>query len=169
MGFILEPNKPGEDLIINGWNWRPTVALLVREGVIPAGERAERCLANGCGGGLTADEAAAAADMLSKLIATLTPRQRIRHDGSIGWTLDHQRLRWEPHDNDLWIPLVELAERGTIDEMSRMLDGAQIPYAVRHNQQGGFRILVTLPNMDAASAAIADHPGLAHVRHQAAP
>jgi hypothetical protein len=78
----------------------------------------------------------------------------------IGWTVDHRRLVWRPSDDDLWIPLAEFAERGTIDEMSRMLDDAKIPHAVRPNQLGGFRILVTLPNLDAALAAIDGHPSL---------
>ena len=60
MGFILEP-KHGDAFIINGWNWRPTISLLVREGVIPNGERAERCLGNGCGGTLSKHEALKAA------------------------------------------------------------------------------------------------------------
>ena len=78
----------------------------------------------------------------------------------IGWTVDHRQLVWRPSDDDLWIPLVEFADRGTIDEMSNMLDDAKIPHAVRQNQQGGFRILVALPDLDAASAAIEGHPSL---------
>ncbi len=83
MGFILEPNNGGDDFVINGWNWRPTVALLEREGVIPNGERAERCLANGCGGCLSSDEAIHAAEVLDKLVANLDANQRVLHDGSI--------------------------------------------------------------------------------------
>lgn len=83
MGFILEPNSGGDDFVINGWSWRPTVALLEREGVIPNGERAERCLANGCGGCLSSDEAIHAANVLDKLVANLDANQRVLHDGSI--------------------------------------------------------------------------------------
>ena len=41
-----------------------------------------------------------------------------------------------------------------------MLDNAKIPHTVRQNQQGGFRILVTLSDLDAASAGIKGHPSL---------
>ena len=128
MGFILEPNKPGEDLIINGWNWRPTVAQLVREGVIPAGERAERCLANGCGGGLTADEAAATADMLGKLIATLTPRQRIHHDGSItDAPINYEKL------------ISEWTEEDTYDHYSAKYEALKA-FAEFCRESGGFTV-----------------------------
>lgn len=83
MGFILEPNNGGDDFVINGWNWRPTVALLEREGVIPNGERAERCLANGCCGYMSSDEAIHAAEALDKRVANLDPNKRVLHDGSI--------------------------------------------------------------------------------------
>jgi len=83
---------------------------------------------------------------------------------AIAWRADHQRLLWKPSDGELWIPLVELVEGDTIGEMSRILDEAEIPHAIRDTPHGGVRILVTLPDMDAASAAIADHPALAHVQ-----
>jgi hypothetical protein len=33
MSFILVP-KEGEELQVNGWNWRPTLQLLLAAGVI---------------------------------------------------------------------------------------------------------------------------------------
>ena len=68
MTFILVPAS-GEDLVINGWNWRPTVALLVRAGILPAGKRAECCSAQGCGGYLSSAEALRA-------LLLFSPRQR---------------------------------------------------------------------------------------------
>jgi hypothetical protein len=69
--------------MINWWNWRPIVALLVRAEILPAGEREERCSANGCGGCLSDDEARRAADYLETLIAGMRPGERLLHDGGV--------------------------------------------------------------------------------------
>ena len=34
MGVILTPNSDTTDLAVNWWNWRPTVAVLHRTGVV---------------------------------------------------------------------------------------------------------------------------------------
>lgn len=83
MGFILEPNNGGGDFVINGWNWRPTISLLERLGVVPNGERSERCLGNGCGGYFSIEEAIRAADVLEEFLASLNASHRILHDGLI--------------------------------------------------------------------------------------
>lgn len=80
MAVILVPTS-GQDMMINWWNWRPTVALLVRAGILPAGERQERCLANGCGGHLSAAEALRAAEHIEGVITALKPGQRMLFDG----------------------------------------------------------------------------------------
>lgn len=77
------PNSGGDGLVINGWNWRPTIALLEREGIFPNQERVDRCLANGCGGCLSSDEALHAAEVLDELVANLDENQRLLHDGSL--------------------------------------------------------------------------------------
>jgi hypothetical protein len=82
MAVILVPIH-GEDVQINWWNWRPTVALLVRYRILPDGERADRCLANGCGGYLSEQEAKDAAEAIASLIVTIEPGQSILHDGSV--------------------------------------------------------------------------------------
>lgn len=82
MAVILVPTS-GDDLMINWWNWRPIVALLVRTGILPEGERAERCSANGCGGHLTVEEAARAAEHIECLVAAMKPGQRVLFDGEI--------------------------------------------------------------------------------------
>ena len=82
MAVILEPMS-GNDLMINWWNWRPTVALLVRAGILPDGERAERCLGNGYGGHLSENEALRAAEYLDTLLTTMKSDQRILFDGAV--------------------------------------------------------------------------------------
>ena len=61
---------------------RPTVALLVRAGILPAGEREERCLSNGCGGHLTTAEARQAAEHIDAVVLTMRPDERICSDGT---------------------------------------------------------------------------------------
>ena len=103
MSFILEPNNVGDNFVINGWNWRPTVALLVREGVIPDGERAERCLANGCGGSLSSDEAKYAAKVLDEFVDKLDVNERILHDGTVtDKKLDYDKPISEWTDEDTY-------------------------------------------------------------------
>jgi hypothetical protein len=69
-------------MAINWWNWRPLVALLVRAEILPAGEREERCLANGCGGHFSAAEALRAAEHVETVIARMKPSERILLDGT---------------------------------------------------------------------------------------
>lgn len=82
MAVILDP-VAGEDMMINWWNWRPIVAMLVRAGILPAGEREERCLANGCGGCLSEAEARHAAEFVEVLVAGMKPGQRVFFDGEV--------------------------------------------------------------------------------------
>ena len=81
MAVILEPNSGGDHLMINWWTWRPTVAILERAGILPSGERTERCLANGCGGHLTGEEAVRAAARVEALLEGLAPNERVLMDG----------------------------------------------------------------------------------------
>jgi len=103
MGFILEPRTVGDDFIINGWNWRPIVSFLVREAVIPHGERSERCLANGCGGYLTEPEAIRAAAKADDLIMKMKPESRMLYNGEItDRPIDSQKPVSEWNDSDTW-------------------------------------------------------------------
>ena len=126
MGFILEPNNGDDDFVINGWNWRPAVALLEREGVIPNGERTERCLANGCGGRLSRDEAIHAANVLDKLVVDLDANQRILHDGSI----THEPIDFEK-------PVSEWTDDDTYNNYSVQYDVLK-DFAVFCRASGGF-------------------------------
>jgi len=38
VGVILQPNNTIDDVMINWWNWRPTVNLLLQAGAISSGE-----------------------------------------------------------------------------------------------------------------------------------
>jgi hypothetical protein len=82
LAVILVPSS-GEDMMINWWTWRPTVALLVRAGILPAGEREERYLPNGCGGYLTQDGASQAANFIERLVAGMEPEERVLFDGTV--------------------------------------------------------------------------------------
>ncbi len=102
MTVILVPST-GDNMAINWWNWRPTVALLVRIGVLPAGEREKRCLANGCGGHLSASEALRAAEHIEDLVVALKPNQRVLSDGGISETpIDYGKPISEWNDADIW-------------------------------------------------------------------
>lgn len=82
MAVILQPSR-GEDLMLNWWTWRPILAVLVRAGIVPAGEREERCSANGCGGYLSEGEALRAADYVASLVGRMQPGERLLHDGTV--------------------------------------------------------------------------------------
>src|SRR5262245_36613671 len=100
---VLLVSASGDDMMINWWNWRPLVALLVRAGILPDGEREERCLANGCGGGLSADEAARAADHVEALLDTMKPNERILLDGdTTDRPVDYQLSISEMDEEDIW-------------------------------------------------------------------
>jgi hypothetical protein len=76
------------------------------------------------------------------------------------WRVDHHRLAWQPADDELWIPLYEEVDGNVLDELSRMLRDAGVPHAVRSHDLGGRRILVTLPHLQAAEDATANHPAI---------
>ena len=81
MGVILRPNQ-GEDIFVNWFTWRPTVAMLVRTGVLRESKRSELCLASGSGGYLSEDEAMQAAEVLAELLEVMEPGSRILLDGT---------------------------------------------------------------------------------------
>jgi hypothetical protein len=78
MSFILIP-KTGEDIKINAWNWRPTVALLRHANLIDELQH-ELMGCNGCGGKLNSETAKKIADFLDQYLAQMTPGQRPRAD-----------------------------------------------------------------------------------------
>jgi hypothetical protein len=82
MGVILEPHHDTEDLMVNWWNWRPTVALLLRAGVI-SDDLAERMHAGVGVADVNATQALAMADVIDVLLADLAKGERVLLDGTI--------------------------------------------------------------------------------------
>lgn len=102
MTVILVPAS-GEDMTINWWNWRPTVAMLVRAGILPTGEREERCLANGCGGCLSESEALRAAECVESVVAGMKHGQRVLFDGEVTEKpIDYAKPISEWDQEDTW-------------------------------------------------------------------
>ncbi len=81
MSFILIP-KHGEDLQVNGWNWRPTIALLLQANLIDE-QQHELLGANGCQGTVDSNSAAKIADFMDQHLAKMSPGQRLRGDLTI--------------------------------------------------------------------------------------
>ncbi|HSK95484.1 MAG TPA: hypothetical protein VK891_02615 [Euzebyales bacterium] len=82
MGVILEPHDDTTDLMVNWWNWRPTVALLLRAGVIPD-DLAERMHAGVGAADVSADQALAMAEVVHTLAADLAEGERVLLDGTV--------------------------------------------------------------------------------------
>ena len=78
MSFILVPHR-GEDVQINGWNWRPTLQLLRTKGVLDDGMY-ERMSYQGCGGEADAELAARMADVVESKLAEMRPGERMLAD-----------------------------------------------------------------------------------------
>ena len=78
MSFILIP-RSGEDLKVNAWNWRPTIALLRHANLIDE-EQHELMGCNGSSGELSSETAGSVADFLDQYLAQRTPGQRLRAD-----------------------------------------------------------------------------------------
>jgi len=78
MSFILVP-KHGDDVQVNGWNWRPTLELLRSENLINA-ESYERMAAQGCGGQVDAALAFRIAEVIERKLAVMKSGERILAD-----------------------------------------------------------------------------------------
>ena len=78
MSFILVP-KRGDDIQINGWNWRPTLELLLREGLISE-ELHERMGAQGAGGEVDEELAGRIAEAVERRLEVMKPGERMLAD-----------------------------------------------------------------------------------------
>jgi hypothetical protein len=78
MSFILVPSQ-GDDLQINGWNWRPTILLLHERGIIDD-EQHQRMGAQAAGGYASTELAARIASCLELELARMKPGDRLRAD-----------------------------------------------------------------------------------------
>jgi len=75
MSFILMP-KLGEDLQDNGWNWRPTLELLLAAGVITEQDH-EVMGCHGCGGKVDQEKAERIADVVVAKLSSMNPGERM--------------------------------------------------------------------------------------------
>ena len=81
MSFILVPLK-GEDLVVNAWNWRPTLELLFAAGVVTEDDY-ELLGCQGCGARVDEEKALRMADAVTRKLASMNPRQRMLADLSV--------------------------------------------------------------------------------------
>ena len=81
MSFILVP-KQGEDVQVNGWNWRPTLELIRSHGLVDE-ETFEKMGAQGCGGAVDGETAHKIAEVISARLSEMRPDQRMLHDLSV--------------------------------------------------------------------------------------
>ncbi len=98
MSFILVP-KAGSDLVINGWNWRPTLMLLSGAGLLST-EEFERMGANGCGGCADAAKTARFAEVIDAQLKKMKSGERMRADLSV--TASPQPLDLKSDPNELY-------------------------------------------------------------------
>ena len=80
MTFILK-SPSGDDVQINGWNWRPTVNLFAKALGLDE-EAVEKLQTNGIGASVSADQALKIAEFLNSYIQSLPRGSRVRLDGS---------------------------------------------------------------------------------------
>jgi hypothetical protein len=78
MAFILVP-KHGEEVVINAWNWRPTLEILRSGGLIDK-ENYERMGCQGCGGAVDAEVSLRIAELIERKLETMSIGERILAD-----------------------------------------------------------------------------------------
>ncbi len=96
MSFILVPKK-GRDVQINGWNWRPTLLLISRAGLLSE-EQYERMGANGCGGAVDADQCLRIAQIIHAQVEKMHHGDRMRADLTVTSAPQPLDLRSDPND-----------------------------------------------------------------------
>jgi hypothetical protein len=89
MSFILVP-KRGDDVQINAWNWRPTLELLLKEGLISE-ELHDRMGAPCTGGEVDAELADRIAEVIGRTLKVMRPGDRIRADLTV---TDQPKNKW---------------------------------------------------------------------------
>ena len=75
MSFILVPAE-GEDVTVNGWNWRPTLALLLAANVITKDDH-ERMGVQGCSGKVDAEKATLIGGVVEQQLMRMNPGERM--------------------------------------------------------------------------------------------
>jgi hypothetical protein len=81
MSFILIP-KHGEDVQVNGWNWRPTLQL-IRSNSLIDDETLQRMSAHGCGGSVDGETAIRIAEVTLSKLGQMCPGERMQYDLTI--------------------------------------------------------------------------------------
>ena len=96
MSFILVP-KNGADVQVNGWNWRPTLLLISRAGLV-SDEEYERMGANGCGGMVDAAKALRIAEIIQAQVDKMKTGARMRADFTVTRLTQPVDLRSDPNE-----------------------------------------------------------------------
>src|SRR5262249_2777545 len=104
MSFILVP-KHGDDVQVNGWNWRPTLELLWAEGLLTQ-ENFERMGGQGYGGPVDGDLAYRLADAIEAKLMTMKPGDRMLADLTV---------TDRPKQPQLFTPDMEIGEINTVE------------------------------------------------------
>jgi hypothetical protein len=81
MAFILTP-KSGEEIVINAWNWRPTLELL-RSAKLIDDDLLERMGTHGREAQVDAPTACRIADFIETRLRAMKPEQRVLYDLTI--------------------------------------------------------------------------------------
>ena len=89
MSFIIVP-KRGDDLQVNAWNWRPTLELLFREGLISE-ELHERMGTQGAGSEVDAELADRIAEAIERTLKAMKPGERMLADLTV---TDRPKTKW---------------------------------------------------------------------------
>ena len=105
MSFILVPEQ-GEDLKVNGWNWRPTLELLLATEVITQDDY-ERMGAQGCSGKVGAEKASLIADVVEQKLMSMNPGERMLANLSVS-AVPKRLTVFEPDMNPRDIDVNEL-------------------------------------------------------------
>ena len=128
MSFILVP-KRGEDVQVNAWNWRPTILLLLEEGVISE-EQYERMGAQGVGGETDAELAVRIAEAIERKLKLMRPRERMRGDLTV---------TAEPKNNWVFTPETQPEEIDATDIYSATYEWLT-QFADFCRRSGGFEV-----------------------------
>lgn len=107
MSFILIP-KDGEDLQVNGWNWRPTIALLLQANLINE-QQHELLGINTCGASVDSQTATRIAEFMDRQLKKMSPGQRLRGDLTIAS---------EPKKPVIFTPTSKVEDYNPVEEYS---------------------------------------------------
>jgi hypothetical protein len=79
---VILVSPGGDDVQVNGWNWRPTVNLFGKALGLDE-EAVEKLQTGGIGASVSADQASEIAQFLDSYVQSLPRDSRVRLDGSV--------------------------------------------------------------------------------------